>query len=160
MHTYGRIDVVVNNAAYANLSAIEDTDPTDFRAQIDISLFGMVNVSQAVLPTLRTQGAGRIINVSSVGGRIGTAGLAAYQAAKWAVNGFAQLLAQEVGPLGIMVTAIEPGGVQTECAGSSMAVSRSAFPISPPSAPSQISLNGSAELSAATQPSPPRPSYA
>ncbi|WBB69059.1 SDR family NAD(P)-dependent oxidoreductase [Micromonospora sp. WMMD812] len=121
-NAFGRIDVVVNNAGYANLCAIEDTDPADFRAQVDTNLFGVVNVTQAVLPTLRAQGAGRIINVSSVGGRVGTVGLGAYQAAKWAVNGFTQVLAQEVRPLGIKVTSIEPGGIQTEWAGASMTI--------------------------------------
>ncbi|MET7401364.1 SDR family NAD(P)-dependent oxidoreductase [Dactylosporangium sp. NPDC005572] len=128
---YGRIDVVVNNAGYANLAAIEDITSADFRAQVDTNLFGVVNVVQTVLPALRRQGAGRIINVSSVGGRVGTAGLAAYQAAKWAVNGFTEVLAQEAGPLGIKVTAIEPGGIRTDWAGSSMAVPPISAPYQP-----------------------------
>ncbi|MEU6347077.1 SDR family NAD(P)-dependent oxidoreductase [Streptomyces sp. NPDC046977] len=122
MHAFGRVDVVVNNAGYANLSAIEDTAPEDFRAQVDTNLFGAVNVTQAVLPVLRAQGRGRIINVSSVGGRVANAGLGAYQAAKWALNGFTEVLATEVGPLGIKVTAIEPGGMRTDWAGASMAI--------------------------------------
>ncbi|BCB82768.1 SDR family NAD(P)-dependent oxidoreductase [Phytohabitans suffuscus] len=135
---FGRIDVVVNNAGYANLAAVEHTTPADFRAQVDTNLFGVVNVTQAVLPALRAQGAGRIVNVSSVGGRVGTPGLAAYQAAKWAVNGFTEVLAREVGPLGIKVTAIEPGAIRTDWAGASMAVT----PASPPYQPTVGAVAG------------------
>ncbi len=119
---FGRLDVLVNNAGYATLSSIEDTPAEDFRAQVETNLFGVVTLTQAVLPLLRRQGAGHIITVSSVGGRVGTPGLGAYQAAKWAVNGFTEVLAAEVAPLGIKVSAIEPGGMQTEWAGASMAI--------------------------------------
>jgi NAD(P)-dependent dehydrogenase (short-subunit alcohol dehydrogenase family) len=119
---FGRLDVVVNNAGYANLAAVEDITARDFREQVDVNLFGVVNVTKAALPVLREQGSGHIIQVSSVGGRIATAGLSAYQAAKWAVGGFSEVLAQEVGPLGIKVTVLEPGGMQTDWAGASMAI--------------------------------------
>jgi NAD(P)-dependent dehydrogenase (short-subunit alcohol dehydrogenase family) len=119
---FGRLDVVVNNAGYANLAAVEDITLTDFRAQIDANLFGVVNVTKAALPVLREQGGGHIIQVSSIGGRLATPGLAAYQAAKWAVGGFSEVLAHEAGPLGIKVTVLEPGGMQTDWAGSSMQV--------------------------------------
>ena len=119
---FGRIDVVVNNAGYANLAAVEDVALDDFRAQVDANLFGVVNVTKAALPVLRAQGGGHIIQVSSVGGRLATAGLSAYQAAKWAVGGFSEVLAQEVSPLGIKVSVLEPGGMQTDWAGSSMTV--------------------------------------
>jgi NAD(P)-dependent dehydrogenase (short-subunit alcohol dehydrogenase family) len=119
---FGRIDVVVNNAGYANLAAIEDIDSGDFRAQVDTNLFGVVNVTKAALPVLREQGGGHIIQVSSIGGRLATAGLSAYQSAKWAVGGFSSVLAKEVAPLGIKVTVLEPGGMQTDWAGSSMSV--------------------------------------
>jgi NAD(P)-dependent dehydrogenase (short-subunit alcohol dehydrogenase family) len=130
---FGRIDVVVNNAGYANLAAIEDIDLDDFREQIETNLLGVVNVTKAALPVLREQAAlgqdgGRIIQVSSIGGRLATAGLSAYQAAKWAVGGFSEVLAKEVAPLGIKVTVLEPGGMQTDWAGSSMRVT----PISEP----------------------------
>ena len=125
---FGRLDVVVNNAGYANLAAVEDMTLPDFRAQVDANLFGVVNVTKAALPFLRARGSGHIIQVSSVGGRLATAGLAAYQAAKWAVGGFSEVLAREVGPLGIKVTVLEPGGMRTDWAGSSMEVP----PISPP----------------------------
>src|ERR1700728_1140000 len=119
---FGRIDVVVNNAGYANLAAIEDITAEDFREQLDANLLGVVNVTKAALPVLRAQGGGHIIQVSSIGGRLATAGLAAYQAAKWAVGGFSEVLAKEVGPLGIRVTVLEPGGMRTDWAGSSMRI--------------------------------------
>ena len=119
---FGRIDVVVNNAGYADLAAVEDVTLEDFRRQIDTNLFGVVNVTKAALPVLREQGAGHIIQISSIGGRLATAGLSAYQSAKWAVGGFSSVLAAEVAPLGIRVTVLEPGGMDTDWAGSSMQV--------------------------------------
>jgi NAD(P)-dependent dehydrogenase (short-subunit alcohol dehydrogenase family) len=120
--TFGRLDVVVNNAGYANLAAVEDITLADFREQVDTNLLGVVNVTKAALPVLRAQGGGHIIQVSSIGGRLATPGLSAYQAAKWAVGGFSEVLAREVAPLGIKVTVLEPGGMQTDWAGSSMQV--------------------------------------
>jgi NAD(P)-dependent dehydrogenase (short-subunit alcohol dehydrogenase family) len=120
VEVFGRLDVVVNNAGYANLASVEDITLADFRAQVDTNLFGVVNVTKAALPVLRRQGGGHIIQVSSIGGRLATAGLSAYQTAKWAVGGFSEVLAKEVEPLGIKVTVLEPGGMQTDWAGSSM----------------------------------------
>ncbi|MEV5607456.1 SDR family NAD(P)-dependent oxidoreductase [Streptomyces sp. NPDC052225] len=117
---YGRLDVVVNNAGYADMAALEDMSDQTFRDQIDTNLFGVVNVTRAALPVLRAQGAGHIIQISSVGDRVGVPGLGAYQTAKWAVCGFSEVLAQEVAPLGIKVTVAEPGGMRTEWAGASM----------------------------------------
>ena len=128
---FGRLDVVVNNAGYANLASVEDITLADFRAQVDANLFGVVNVTKAALPILREQGSGHIIQVSSIGGRLATAGLAAYQAAKWAVGGFSEVLAREVGPFGIKVTVLEPGGMQTDWAGSSMRVPPVSQPYQP-----------------------------
>jgi NAD(P)-dependent dehydrogenase (short-subunit alcohol dehydrogenase family) len=125
---FGRLDVVVNNAGYANLGSVEDVTLEDFREQLDANLLGVVYVTKAVLPVLRQQGAGHIIQVSSIGGRLATPGLSAYQAAKWAVGGFSEVLAKEVGPLGIKVTVLEPGGMATDWAGSSMRV----VPVSEP----------------------------
>lgn len=119
---FGRLDVVVNNAGYADLAAIEDVDLADFQAQMDTDFYGVVQVTKAVLPFLRTQGSGHIFQVSSIGGRTGAPGLAAYQSAKWAIGGFSTVLAQEVAPLGIKVTVLEPGGMRTDWAGSSMTV--------------------------------------
>ena len=136
---FGRLDVVVNNAGYGDLASVEDVTLDDFKAQIDTNLYGVVHVTKAVVPVLRAQGSGHIFQVSSVGGRIGMAGLAAYQSAKWAVGGFSTVLAQEVTPLGIKVTALEPGGMQTDWAGPSMT-------IPPISEPYKQSVGALAEL--------------
>jgi NAD(P)-dependent dehydrogenase (short-subunit alcohol dehydrogenase family) len=122
VEAFGRLDVLVNNAGYADLASVEDVTLDDFREQIDANLLGVVYVTKAALPVLREQGAGRIIQVSSIGGRLATPGLSAYQAAKWAVGGFSEVLAKEVAPLGIKVTVLEPGGMATDWAGSSMHV--------------------------------------
>lgn len=119
---FGRLDVVVNNAGYGDIAAVEDVTLEDFKAQIDTNFYGVVYVSKAVLPFLRAQGSGHIFQISSLGGRIGMPGLAAYQSAKWAVGGFSTVLAQEVAPLGIKVTVLEPGGMQTDWAGASMTI--------------------------------------
>ncbi|GAA4685434.1 SDR family NAD(P)-dependent oxidoreductase [Frondihabitans cladoniiphilus] len=120
LERFGRIDVLVNNAGYADLGSVEDTTLESFRRQIDTNLFGVITVTKAVLPLLRRQGSGRIIQISSVGGRSSTPGLSAYQSAKWAVGGFTEVLAKEIAPLGLFATAIEPGGMRTDWAGSSM----------------------------------------
>ncbi len=119
---FGRLDVVVNNAGYANLAAVEDIALDDFRQQVETNFLGTVYVSKAAVPILREQGAGHIFQIASVGGRIASVGLAAYQAAKFAVRGFSLVLAQEVAPLGIKVTTVEPGGIRTDWAGSSMQI--------------------------------------
>src|SRR5579859_1331793 len=117
--TFGRLDVLVNNAGYGNLAPIEDTTSEDFRAQVETNLFGVVNLTKAAIPVMRRQGSGRILQFSSVGGRVGPIGRGAYAAAKWGVEGFSEVLAKEVGPLGIKVTIIEPGGFRTDFAGAS-----------------------------------------
>jgi NAD(P)-dependent dehydrogenase (short-subunit alcohol dehydrogenase family) len=124
----GRIDVLVNNAGYANLGAFEDVPADDFRAQIETNFFGVVNVTRAVLPLMRAQKSGHIIQISSLGGRFTSLGLTAYQAAKFAVGGFSEGLAKEVASLGIKVTIVEPGGIDTDWSRSSMRV----FPPSTP----------------------------
>ncbi|MFE9611780.1 SDR family NAD(P)-dependent oxidoreductase [Streptomyces sp. NPDC006012] len=121
VEAFGRLDVVVNNAGYADMAAIEDMADQAFRDQIDANLYGVVNVTRAALPVLREQGFGHIIQISSVGGRVGGPGLGAYQAAKWAVGGFSEVLAKEVAHLGIKITVAEPGAMRTNWAGSSMA---------------------------------------
>ncbi|SFD77770.1 NADP-dependent 3-hydroxy acid dehydrogenase YdfG [Paenibacillus catalpae] len=118
--TFGRLDVLVNNAGYGNVSSIEETPLNDFRAQVETNLWGVVNVTKAALPLLREQGHGHIIQFSSIGGRTGAPGLGPYQMSKWAVEGFSEVLSKEVSPLGIKVTLIEPGGFRTDWAGSSM----------------------------------------
>lgn len=117
--TFGRIDVLVNNAGYGNVAPIEDTTLNEFRAQIETNLFGVIIVTKAVLPYLRKQRAGHIFQITSIAGRLGPIGRAPYAAAKWGVEGFSETLAREVGPLGVKVTIVEPGGFRTDFAGSS-----------------------------------------
>lgn len=119
---FGRLDVVVNNAGYANICSIEDVAEEDFRAQVETNFFGVVNVTRAALPVFRAQRDGHIIQISSIGGRLGSPGLSAYQSSKWAVEGFSEVLSKEVGPLGIRVTIVEPGGMRTDWAGASMRI--------------------------------------
>lgn len=119
---FGRLDVVVNIAGYGNLGPIEDTSIEDFHAQIETNLFGVINVSKAAIPTMRTQHAGHIITFSSVGGRIGSTGRAPYSAAKFGVEGFSEVMATEMAPHGVKVTIIEPGGFRTDFAGSSTTI--------------------------------------
>lgn len=122
LEAFGRLDVVVNNAGYANVCSVEDVADEDFRAQLETNFFGVVNVTRAALPVLRTQGAGHFVQISSIGGRRGSPGLAAYQSAKWAVEGFSEVLAAEVRPLGLRVTIVEPGGFRTDWGGASMRI--------------------------------------
>ncbi|MGW5723571.1 SDR family NAD(P)-dependent oxidoreductase [Amycolatopsis sp. NPDC003865] len=117
---FGRIDVVVNNAGQGDRVALEDTTLDVFRRQIETNFLGTVYVTKAAVPVLRRQGGGRIIQVSSVGGRVGSPGMTAYQSAKWAVGGFSEALSAEVAPLGIKITVLEPGGMRTDWGGASM----------------------------------------
>jgi NAD(P)-dependent dehydrogenase (short-subunit alcohol dehydrogenase family) len=111
---FGSLDVVVNNAGYATTSSVEDFPEDEFRAQIEANLFGVINVTRAALPVLRGRRSGHFVQISSIGGRVGgTPGLSAYQTAKFAVEGFSEVLANEVAPLGIKVTIAEPGGIRT-----------------------------------------------
>jgi NAD(P)-dependent dehydrogenase (short-subunit alcohol dehydrogenase family) len=119
LETFGALDVLVNNAGYGNVSPVEDTSVEEFRKQIETNLFGVIIMTKAVLPYFREQRRGHIVQVSSVGGRIGPIGRAPYAAAKFGVEGFSESLSKEVGPLGIKVTILEPGGFRTDFAGSS-----------------------------------------
>lgn len=119
IETFGRLDVLVNNAGYGNVSPVEDTLLEDFRAQIETNLFGVIIMTKAVLPYFRKQRSGHIIQLASIGGRIGPVGRAPYAAAKFGVEGFSESLYKEVAPLGIHVTIVEPGGFRTDFAGSS-----------------------------------------
>ncbi|GAA0449455.1 short-chain dehydrogenase/reductase [Paractinoplanes deccanensis] len=119
---FGRIDVVVNNAGYANLVSIEDISLDDFRAQMDAVFYGTVYVTKAVLPHFVQRRAGHFIQVTSVGGRGTAPGVGAYQSGKWAVEGFSGVLAKETGPLGVKVTLAEPGAMRTDWSGSSMEI--------------------------------------
>ena len=122
INTFGRIDVLVNNAGYGNVSPIEDTTLAEFRAQIETNLFGTIIMTKAAIPHMRRQASGHILQFSSVGGRIGSVGRAPYSAAKWAVEGFSEVLAKEVAPFGVKVTIVEPGGFRTDFAGASTSI--------------------------------------
>ncbi|MEU8289016.1 oxidoreductase [Micromonospora sp. NPDC048905] len=126
--TFGSLDILVNNAGYADVAAIEDMPEDNFRAQIEANFYGVVNLSRAALPAMRSQGRGHILQISSVGSRVASTGLGAYQAAKWAVSGLSGVLAKEVEGFGIRVTSVEPGALRTDWAGSSMSM----LPISDP----------------------------
>jgi len=120
---FGRIDVVVNNAGYANVAPIETGDDEDFRTQFETNFWGVYNVSKAAIPVLREQQGGLIIQFSSMGGRVGgSAGIASYQAAKFAIDGFSRVLRTETAPFGTRILVVEPSGFATDWAGSSMAL--------------------------------------
>lgn len=111
---FGRIDVLVNNAGYGDLSLFEESTVEDVRAQYDTNVFGLMHVTRAVLPGMRAQRSGRIFNVSSVGGIVGGASGSLYCASKFAVEGFTESLAQEIAPFGIHATIVEPGFFRTD----------------------------------------------
>ncbi|MCA1221014.1 SDR family NAD(P)-dependent oxidoreductase [Streptomyces sp. 8L] len=111
---FGRLDVVVNNAGQADLGSVEDTPDTSFWHQHAVTYAGLVNVTRAALPVFRRQGSGRFLQISSLGARLGTPGLASYQAAKAAATTFSLSLAAEVAPTGILITIVEPGNLRTD----------------------------------------------
>jgi NAD(P)-dependent dehydrogenase (short-subunit alcohol dehydrogenase family) len=110
---FGRLDVVVNNAGYGDIGPFEQLSPQRFKALIDTNFYGVVYMTRAALPVMRMQKSGCILQISSVGGRLARPGSAGYHAAKWAVGGFTESLAQEVAPFGVKVCALEPGGMRT-----------------------------------------------
>ncbi|HYG06637.1 MAG TPA: oxidoreductase [Stenotrophomonas sp.] len=116
---FGGLDVLVNNAGQGDVNAVEDTSLEDFRRQIETNLFGTIIVTKAAIPLMREQRSGHIIQLSSVGGRIGAPGRAPYSAAKWGVEGFSESLALEMALVGVHVTLVEPGGFRTDFAGAS-----------------------------------------
>jgi NAD(P)-dependent dehydrogenase (short-subunit alcohol dehydrogenase family) len=113
MDTFGRLDVVVNNAGYGEIAPFEQVTSERFKALVDTNFYGVVNMTRAALPIMRKQKSGCILQISSVGGRLALPGSTAYHAAKWAVGGFTESLAQEVAPFGVKVCALEPGGMRT-----------------------------------------------
>lgn len=119
--TFGRIDVLVNNAGYGYFSSIEEGEEEKIRAQFETNFFGIVNMVQAVLPGMRTRHHGHIINFSSIGGLVGFTSTGYYHATKFAVEGLSESLSKEVGPLGIKVMLVEPGPFRTDWAGRSTA---------------------------------------
>jgi len=117
---FGRIDILVNNAGYGVVGALEETPDAELRAIMDTNFFGALAVIRAALPTLRAQGSGAIVNISSLGGQLSFAGFSAYSASKFALEGASEALAQEVAPFGIKVLIVEPGQFRTDLAGAGM----------------------------------------
>jgi NAD(P)-dependent dehydrogenase (short-subunit alcohol dehydrogenase family) len=110
---FGRLDVVVNNAGFGDIAPFEQLSSERFKAVIDTNFYGVVYVTRAALPIMRKQKSGCILQISSVGGRLGVPGNSPYHAAKWAVGGFTESLAAEAAPFGVKVCALEPGGIRT-----------------------------------------------
>lgn len=117
---FGRIDVLVNNAGYGYLSSVEEGDDAEIRAQFDANVFGLFSLTRAVLPIMRAQRSGHVINITSVAGFIGFPGSGYYSASKHAVEGFSDALAAEGAPINIKVTCVEPGPFRTDWAGRSL----------------------------------------
>ncbi|OCC00340.1 short-chain dehydrogenase/reductase [Labrys sp. WJW] len=117
---FGRIDVAVNNAGYGYLAAIEEGEDAAIRAQFETNVFGLINVTKRILPGMRARRSGHIVNISSLGGLVAFAATGYYHATKFAVEALSESLAQEVAPLGIKVTIVEPGAFRTDWAGRSM----------------------------------------
>src|ERR671922_1477198 len=121
---FGRIDVLVNNAGYGSVGAVEEIDMDDLRDLMDTMFFGAVELTKAVLPHMRERGSGAIVQMSSQGGQVTFPGYGAYCAAKYALEGLSEALAAEVEPLGIRVLIVEPGAFRTGLLGASMHQSR------------------------------------
>jgi len=116
---FGRVDVLVNNAGIGYFGSAEESDDAETRRMFDINFFGLANVTRAILPIMRKQRSGHILNVASIGGLVGYPALSYYNATKFAVDGFSESLSKEVAPLGIKVTIIAPSGFRTDWAGRS-----------------------------------------
>ena len=124
---FGHIDVLVNNAGYGYLSAIEEGEDDEVRAMFETNVFGLANMTKAVLPGMRERGQGHIVNISSMGGLIGFPGIGYYNATKFAVEGLSEALAKETASLGIKVTIVEPGPFRTDWAGRSLRTPKNAI---------------------------------
>jgi NAD(P)-dependent dehydrogenase (short-subunit alcohol dehydrogenase family) len=116
VNTFGRLDVLVNNAGYGQIAPFEQISAEDFQAVVDTCFYGVVYTTRAAVPVMRKQKSGHIFQVSSVGGRLAMGGNTPYHAAKWAVGGFSDALAMEVAPFGVKVCTLEPGGIRTNWA--------------------------------------------
>ncbi|MEV6443826.1 oxidoreductase [Amycolatopsis sp. NPDC051716] len=124
LEAFGRIDVVVNNAGSGSVGAVEELTLTELRELMDVMFFGAVGVTKAVLPHLRAQGSGTVVQISSMGGQLSPPGYGAYCAAKFALEGISEALAAEVAPFGVRVLIVEPGAFRTEFGGGRMHRSR------------------------------------
>lgn len=116
---FGRIDVLVNNAGIGYFGAIEESEEVEYRRMFEINFFGLAAVTNAVLPIMRAQRSGHIVNISSIGGMVAFPGVGFYNATKFAVTGYSEALAKELTPLGIKVTVVAPSGFRTDWAGRS-----------------------------------------
>ncbi len=125
---FGRIDVLVNNAGYGLLGAIEEVTDEEIRAIFEVNLFGLLRVTRAILPHMRKQRSGHIVNISSIVGLMGCPGGGLYSSTKFAVAGLSESLAVEVAPLGIHVTVVEPGPFRTDFLGASLIVTDKVIP--------------------------------
>ena len=121
LQTFGRVDVLVNNAGFGTLGAVEEISDEQVRKQFEVNCFGTLNLTKAMLPHFRQRKAGHILNVSSVGGFTAFPGTGIYCATKFAIEGYSEALAKEIAPLGIKLTLVEPGAFRTEFAGDSLA---------------------------------------
>lgn len=117
---FRRVDVLINNAGYGIVGAVEETPEDELRAQMETNFFGAVSVTRALLPIFRQQQSGAIVNISSLGGQLSVPGFGAYSASKFALEGISEALAAELAPLGIKVLIVEPGQFKTELAGAAM----------------------------------------
>jgi NAD(P)-dependent dehydrogenase (short-subunit alcohol dehydrogenase family) len=126
--SFGGLDVLVNNAGYGFIGALEEAVPDEYRPVFETNVFGLIEMTRAALPSLRKTGGGRIVNISSGAGVVGAAGFGIYNATKFAVEGLSEALAQEVGPLGIAVIIVEPGPFRTDFLGRSITAARVELP--------------------------------
>jgi len=117
---FGRIDVLVNNAGFGITGAAEAYTDQEVKSQLEVNLYGAIEITRLVIPIMRNQGDGRVLQISSVGGRFGNPGLSIYHAAKFGLTGFSEAVGKEVAPLGIKVTSVEPGSMRTDWGGASM----------------------------------------
>ncbi|MGW5743612.1 oxidoreductase [Amycolatopsis sp. NPDC003861] len=124
LEAFGRIDVVVNNAGSGSVGAVEELTMDELRALMDVMFFGAVAVTKAVLPHLRAQGSGTVVQISSMGGQLSLPGYGAYCGTKFALEGISEALAAEVAPFGVRVLIVEPGAFRTEFGGGRMHRSR------------------------------------